>query len=149
MNYHPLNPTVSAPCIIDTGVIVNKRDMQRLLVDLGRVRYIHSLDGKIQTEGEGYILEVYADPCRSTIVANHSLYLNMCSFDYLQLTQSEEQLTYFDLVQEGRQLRLISLSNPLQDEFSRNLNAAALDAVVDQVLSSNWDVQIDDDDCPF
>ncbi|MGL4377350.1 MAG: hypothetical protein ACRCT1_12990 [Microcoleaceae cyanobacterium] len=149
MSHHQFNQMVSAPCIIDTGIIVNKRDMQRLLVDLGRVRYIHSLDGKIKTEGEGYIMEVCADPSRSTLGANHTLYLNVYSFDYLELRESPEQLTFFDLVQDGRQLRLIPLSNPLQDEFSRNLNAAALDAVVDQVLSSNWDVQIDDDDCPF
>ena len=56
--------------------------------------------------------------------------------------------TYFDFVNEGRQLRLIPLSNPLQEENSRNINAAAFDAVMDQVLSSNWDMELDDD-CPF
>lgn len=150
MSYDQLDYRVSAPCIIDTGIIVNKRDMQKLLVDLGRVRYLHIQDGQICSEAEGYILEVFANPQQATLVANHSLYLNVYSFDYLELKQSPEHETYFDLVQEGgRLLRLIPLTNPLQEQFNRNFNAAALDAVMDQVLSSNWDSQIDDDDCPF
>lgn len=149
MSSNNFDHRVSAPCIIDTGIVVNKRDMQRLLIDLGRVGYIHSQDGQIQSQGEGYIMEVFADPQRSTLVANHSIYLNVYSFDYLELKQSPEQETYFDLITEDRQLRLIPLSNPLQEEATRNINAAAFDAVMDQVLSSNWDMQLDDDDCPF
>ncbi|OCQ92459.1 hypothetical protein BCD67_07335 [Oscillatoriales cyanobacterium USR001] len=149
MTHDQCNSRVAAPCIIDAGIVVNKRDMQRLLMDLGRVRYIHIQDGKIRSEGEGYVLEVFADPTRSTLVANHALYLNVYSFDYLELKQSPENGSYFDLMQDGRQLQVIPLSNPLQEHTTRNLNAAALDAVVDQVLSANWDVQLDDDDCPF
>lgn len=149
MNYHKSTNRVSAPCIIDSGIVVNKHDIQRLLIDLGRVRYMHVLDGKIKSQGEGYILEVFADLNRSTLIANHSIYLNVYSFDYLELKQSPEGETYFDLINEGRQLRLIPLSNPLQDECSHDFNAAALDAVMDQVLSANWDVNLDDDDCPF
>ncbi len=149
MSSNNSNDRVSAPCIIDNGILVNKRDMQRLLIDLGRVRYIHTQDGQIQSQGEGYILEVFADHQRSTLVANHSIYLNVFSFDYLELGKSSCEETYFDLVNEGRHLRLIPLSNPMQEETSRNINAAAFDAVMDQVLSSNWDVQVDDDDCPF
>ncbi|MEO9126244.1 MAG: hypothetical protein ABI262_16430 [Microcoleus sp.] len=144
-----LNNRVVAPCIIDTGIVVNKRDIKRLLFDLGRVRYLHIQDGKIYSEGEGYVIEVFANPDRSTLIANHALYLNVYSFDYLELKQSPVEGTYFDLIQEGRQLRLIPLSNPLQEQVARNLNAAALDAVVDQVLSGNWDLQLDEDDSPF
>lgn len=144
-----LNNRVVAPCIIDTGIVVNKRDIKRLLFDLGRVRYLHIQDGKIYSEGEGYVIEVFANPDRSTLIANHALYLNVYSFDYLELKQSPVEGAYFDLIQEGRQLRLIPLSNPLQEQVARNLNAAALDAVVDQVLSGNWDLQLDEDDSPF
>ncbi|MBE9124581.1 MULTISPECIES: hypothetical protein [unclassified Coleofasciculus] len=150
MSYHQSPYRLPAPCIIDTGIIINKQDMGRLLTDLGRVRYIHTLDGKLQSEGEGYVLEVFADPQRSTLVANQALYINVCSFDYLQLNQSSDKKTYFDLVQENRQLRLIPLSNPLQDQSSEHLNAEALEAMVTQVLSAKWDVQIDDEgECPF
>ncbi|MBE9186429.1 hypothetical protein IQ270_17500 [Microcoleus sp. LEGE 07076] len=149
MSYDQLNNRVVAPCIIDTGIVVNKRDIKRLLFDLGRVRYLHIQDGKIYSEGEGYVFEVFANPHRSTLIANNALYLNVYSFDYLELKQSPVEGAYFDLIQEGRQLRLIPLSNPLQEQVARNLNAAALDAVVDQVLSGNWDLQFDEDDSPF
>lgn len=150
MSYHQSPYRLPAPCIIDTGIIINKQDMGRLLTDLGRVRYIHTLDGKLQSEGEGYVLEVFADLQRSTLVANQALYINVCSFDYLQLNQSLDKKTYFDLVQENRQLRLIPLSNPLQDQSTEHLNAEALEAMVTQVLSAKWDVQIDDEgECPF
>lgn len=149
MSYQQFDQRVCAPCIIDTGIVVNKRDIQRLLVDLGRVRYIHLQDGRQCGEGEGYILEVFADQQRSTLIANHSIYLNVYSFDYLELQKSPHGESYFDLVQDGRQLRIIPQSNPLQDQDSQSFKAAALDAVMDQVLSANWDVQLDDDDCPF
>lgn len=139
-----------APCIIDTGIIINKQDIGRLLTDLTRVRYIHTLDGKLQKEGEGYVMEVFAAPNRSTLIANQALYLNVQSFDYLQLSQSPEKEAYFDLIQDNRQLRLIPLSNPFQEQSTQQLNADALEAMVTQVLSAKWDVQIDDDsDCPF
>jgi len=119
------------------------------LTDLGRVRYIHTLDGKLQSEGEGCILEVFADAQRSTLIANHALYLNVQSFDYLQLQPSAEAETYFDLIQDRRQLRLIPLSNPLQEPSHRTMNVEALEAMVTQVLSAKWDVQMDDDSDNF
>lgn len=149
MSHDELNNRVAAPCIIDTGIVVNKHDIKRLLLDLGRVRYLHMHDGKIYSEGEGYVLEVFANRNRSTLIANRALYLNVYSFDYLELKKSNEEGAYFDLIQEGRQLRLIPLSNPMQEQVARNLNAAALDAVVDQVLSGSWDFQLDEDDSPF
>lgn len=149
MTYDQSPPHLPAPCIIDSGIIVNKQDMRRLLTDLGRVRYIHTLDGKVQSEGEGCVLDVFAEPQRSTMIANQAIYLNVHSFDYLQLYQSSEQESYFDLIQDHRQLRLIPLSSPLQEQSTPIINAAALEAMVTQVLSAKWDVQLDDDDCLF
>lgn len=150
MSYHQPPHQIPAPCIIDRGIIINKQDIGRLLTDLGRVRYIHTIDGELQSEGEGYVLEVFADARRSTIIANQAIYINVCSFDYLELGQSPAKDVYFDLLQDNRQLRLIPLSNPLQDQSTEQLNAEALEAMVTQVLSAKWDVQVDDDDeCPF
>lgn len=150
MSHSQSTPPIMAPCIIDTGIIINKQDIGRLLTDLSRVRYIHTLDGKLQNEGEGCVLEVFYDPNRSTMIANHTLYLNVQSFDYLQLSQSEKHEPLFDLIQDNRQLRLIPLSNPLQEQSTQQLNADALEAMVTRVLSAKWDVQIDDEgDCPF
>ncbi len=137
-----------APCIVDSGTIVNLQDMQRLLSDLGRVQYVHFQDDITTSQGEGYILEVFADPYRSTLIANHALYLNVQSFDCLEIGLSSDQTPYFKLVQDSRHLKIVPLSNPLLEQHSRNLNAAALEAVVADVLAAGWDVQIDDDE-PF
>lgn len=140
------NKQLPAPCIVDTGIVINKQDMQRLLIDLNRVCYTYSQDGATLAEGEGCILEVFVDPQRSTLVANHALYINVQSFDYLELQLSPDQQAGFNLVQDNRQLRLIPLSNPLQEQTTRNLNAAALEAVVAEVLSASWDVRLDDEE---
>jgi hypothetical protein len=141
----PGNAYLPAPCIVDTGIVVNKQDMQRLLSDLNRVRYRYTQDDTVLTEDEGYLLEVFADPQRSTLVANHTLYINVHSFDCLKLERADQQAC-FDLIQDNRRLRLMPLTNPLQDQSSRHLNAAALEAVVAEVLSASWDVRIDDDE---
>ncbi|NET30613.1 MAG: hypothetical protein F6K19_01240 [Cyanothece sp. SIO1E1] len=140
------NTSLPAPCIVDAGIIVNKLDMQKLLAGLSRIRYIYEQDGKIVSEDEGYILEVFVDPQQATLVANHRLYLNVQSFDYLELKQLPEQGTCFDLVQENRQLRLIPIVNALAEQNHRKLNAAALEAMMAEVFSANWDVQIDDEE---
>jgi hypothetical protein len=142
----PRRTQLPAPCIVETGTIVDKRDMQRLLADLSRVRYLHFQDGQVKSEGEGCILEVFSDMHSATLVANHTLYINVCSFDCLELNHLPDQQACFDLIQEGRQLRLIPLSNPLQVRPPRQLNTAALEAVVADVLSASWDAQMDDDD---
>ncbi|HIK54245.1 MAG TPA: hypothetical protein IGS37_03665 [Synechococcales cyanobacterium M55_K2018_004] len=139
------NLRVPAPCIVDTGILVNKQDMHRLLCDLGRVRYSYFQDGKLTNEDEGFVMEVFADPVRTTIVANHALYLNVCSFDYLELKQEGGQV-HFELNQENRYLRLTPLTNPLQEQSQRTLDAATLEAVVTEVLSAGWDMRFDDEE---
>lgn len=140
------NKNLPAPCIVDTGIVVNKQDMQRLLSDLNQVRYSYSQDGVRLARGEGCILEVFAEPQRSTLVANHTLYLNVYSFDYLELQLSPNQEACFNLVQDNCQLQLVPLSNPLQEQTARSLNVAALEAVVAEVLSAGWDMQLDDEE---
>ncbi|BAY08671.1 hypothetical protein [Calothrix sp. NIES-2098] len=145
MSHHLPDTRIPAPCIINTGIIVNKLDMRRLLADLGRVHYIYTQEGQLQSEGDGDVMEVFANPQRSTLVANQALYLNVHSFDYLELKQSQQQETYFDLMQEGMCLRLIPLTTPLQERRERNLNVSAIEAMMEQVLSARWDAEIDDD----
>ncbi len=122
--------------------------MHRVLTDLNRVRYIHTQDGHLISEGEGCILEILVDPHRATLVANHALYLNVHSFDYLELNRSVDGAT-FDLIQDTRQLRLIPLSNPLQDQANRGIDVAELEVMVAEVISASLDVQIDDEQFPF
>lgn len=144
MNQDPSSYQLPAPCIVDTGIIVQKDDMRRLLGSLQRVRYIHSLEGEVKSEGEGCILEVFNNSHQATLIANQALYLNVQSFDYLQLHQDEEN--YFDLVQDNRQLRLIPLSASWQTDAISQLDTASLEAMVAQVLAARWDVQLDDED---
>ncbi|PSO46874.1 MAG: hypothetical protein BRC33_14140 [Cyanobacteria bacterium SW_9_44_58] len=139
-------PENLAPCIIDNGIVVNKEDIYRLLSDLGHVRYAHYLDGQASGEGEGYIVEVFDDPSQATLIANQTIYLNLGSFDYLQL-QTAANSTYFDLVQDQRILRLIPLTNPLNcQQGDANLDPATLEAMVTDVLSARRDVQLDEED---
>jgi hypothetical protein len=145
MSHHLPDIRIPAPCIVNTGIIVNKLDMRRLLADLGRVHYIYTQESQLLSEGDGDVMEVFANPQRSTLIANHTLYLNLYSFDYLELKQSPEKQTYFDLMQEGVCLRLIPLSTPLQERKDRNLNVSAMEAMMEQVLSARWDAEIDDE----
>ena len=147
MSYPESPDSLPAPCIIDVGTLVNKDDMQRLLGDLARVRYVHQLDGQIQGAGEAYVAEVFADPQQATLVANGVMHLNVCSFDYLCLHEDGSGKPCFDLVQDNRQLRLIPLSDPLSDrQAASNFAPGDLEAMVAQVLSAKCDVQFDDED---
>ncbi|MDF5707400.1 MAG: hypothetical protein PUP90_06880 [Nostoc sp. S4] len=145
MSHHLPDTRILAPCIVNAGIIVNKLDMRRLLTDLGRVHYIYTQEDKVLSEGEGDVMEVFANPQRSTLVANHALYLNVCSFDYLELKQSSQQETYFNLMQEGVCLQLIPRSTPLQERRERSFNVSAIEAMMEQVLSARWDAEMDDD----
>lgn len=136
-----------APCIIESGTIVSKDDMKRLLNDLCHVHYIHTIDEEIHSEGKGWILEVFNHNCQSTLIANGNLYINIQSFDYVQLSQSPEQETCFDLIQDNRRLRLIPIINSKPEQVAvKNIDAATIEAMVTEVLSARWDVQLDDDD---
>lgn len=137
-----------APCVVESGILANKEDIKRLINDLTHVRYIHSLDGIVQNQGKGWILEVFHDPSQATIVVNNSLYINIQSFDYLQITQISPHETYFDLIQDNRQLRLIPLVPTNQDQEqqpSKNLSFDSLESMLHDVLSAKWDVHLDDD----
>ncbi|WP_027269178.1 hypothetical protein [Leptolyngbya sp. PCC 6406] len=146
MSYDPAAfSRLPAPCLVDTGIVVNKADMLRLLNDLGKVDYQDIREGTVASWGTGYVMDVFADPSQSTLVANQSLYLNVHSFDYLELERLSDQKSCFNLVQDSRRLRLIPLTTPLQEQATRNLNAAALEAMVAEALCASWDACLDDD----
>ena len=146
MNHDQSYGQLPAPCVVESGTLVNKDDIRRLINDLTHVRYVHTLDGKIQNQGEGWILEVFSEPNQATLVVNHSLYINIQSFDYLQIYQVSEDEAYFDLIQDNRQLRLIPLTNTTQEQQEdKHLDVVVLEAMLSEVLSAKWDVQLDED----
>lgn len=151
MSYQSYSRHLPAPCIITTGIVVNKSDMRRLLQDLVWVRYTHYLDGEAKSQGEGWVVEVFDDEQQSTLVVNQSLYLNLHSFDYLHLKEDEAGKTYFELVQENRVLRLEMAENPqqLQGFDPKTVPDGRLEEMVTQVLSARWDMQMDDEHFNF
>lgn len=133
-----------APCIVDSGLVVNKADMLRLLKGLSHVRYIHRQDDQVTSTGEGRVMEAFSDANQATLVANHSLYLNVHSFDYLEMVRSEDE-TSFALVQENRCLCLTPIVKATERYATKELDAAALEAIVTEALSASWDASIDDE----
>jgi hypothetical protein len=144
MNPNPLPQILPAPCIIDQGLLVNKEDMKKVLNNLSQVHYRYTLEGYPQSEGDGWVLAVFADYQQATIVVHQSLYINVCSFDYLKLSLVNQE-SVLTLVQENRQLQLIPLVPPTPPPVAMALDAADLEAMVTRVLSARWDVQLDDD----
>ncbi|MEL6554385.1 MAG: hypothetical protein AAFQ63_13095 [Cyanobacteria bacterium J06621_11] len=143
MNHNP-SSHLPAPCLVDNGIVVHKSDMLRLLKGLRQVRYIHRQDDEITSTGEGCVMEAFADPNQATLVANHSLYLNVHSFDYIELLSSDEETT-FALVQDDRCLCLTPIDQKKEHYATREIDVAALEAIVTEALSASWDASIDDD----
>jgi hypothetical protein len=139
------NLSIPAPCLVDSGVVVNKSDMLRLLQDLGQVRYQHFQDGALLTEGCGFVMEVFVDPQQATLVANHTLYLNVYSFDFLEMGKIDADQSHFDLVQDNRRLRLLPIYDPVQDQIAQSASTAAFEAMVVDALTARWDTCPDDD----
>ncbi|HEY9899770.1 MAG TPA: hypothetical protein V6D00_11360 [Pantanalinema sp.] len=102
-------------CVVDEGLLVNRRDMVRVLRDLGPVRYQDLVDGAIVHQGEGIIMNVVANDQNATVILNKRLYLNVNAFEYLSLGSDEAGGAHVDLVAEQRTLRLIPTSDPLQE----------------------------------
>ncbi len=150
MSYHNSPDPLPAPCIVDVGILIDKNDMRRLLSSLVYVRYRHNLDGRLQQEGSAYIAEVFADPQQATLVANRTIHLNVCSFDYLRLDRDAAGEPCFELVQDNRRLQLVPLSNPFDERHAIDTIAPGdLEAMVAQVLSAKHDVQFDEEDGLF
>ncbi|MBE9048630.1 hypothetical protein IQ255_30350 [Pleurocapsales cyanobacterium LEGE 10410] len=145
MSKHHGRESFPAPCIVDEGIAIDRDDIKRLLSDLCHVCYVHTIDGRVSSEGQGFIREIFSNSHQSTLIANGKIYLNIQSFDYLQLSKSSENRACFDLVQDNRQLRLIPVYRTTQEGFSRNIDAETIEAVVTEVLSARLDVQLDDE----
>ena len=147
MSEHHGMKSLPAPCIVDEGIVINQDDIKRLLGDLCQVHYIHTIDGQINSQGKGFVQEIFSDFNQSTLIANRKIYLNIQSFDYLQLGKSTDDEACFDLIQDSRQLRLIPISRTTSPQtIARNLDAATIEAMVTEVLSARLDVQLDDED---
>jgi hypothetical protein len=102
-------------CVVDEGIILNRRDMVRILRDLGHVRYHDLVEGTERARGEGYIAGVYANQSNSTIIVNKRLYIHVNGFDYMRLGRMDELDATIDLVDDRRTIRLVPMSDALAD----------------------------------
>ncbi|MDX1918534.1 MAG: hypothetical protein SFT81_05275 [Candidatus Caenarcaniphilales bacterium] len=156
------------PCIIDQGLIFNKRDMVRILQGLDRVEYSEVLEGQESERREGYLVEIFEDENEATIFFNRRIHININSFEYLQinhhpvseshnkasensedrqlsLTVSQTQAAMIYTVElvlpGGRKIILRPLSDPLE-------NPAPLQAEVEirRRHMSAWDEVVVDSD---
>ena len=146
MSKHQGMKFIPAPCIVDRGTLINHEDIKRLLSDLCHVYYVHSIDGQVTDEGKGFIQEIFDDRHQSTLIANQKIYININSFDCLQLSISTRNESCFDLIQDNRQLRLIPINRKERNKtMCKDIDAEAIEAMVTEVLSARLDVQLDDE----
>lgn len=147
MSKHQGMKSLPAPCIVDEGIVIDKDDIKRLLADLCHVHYIHTMDGQISSEGKGFVREIISDRQRSTLIANHKIYINIQSFDCLRLSKTTDNAACFDLIQDNRQLRLIPIARTTSPQnIAKNLDAETIEAMMAEVLSARLDVQFDDEE---
>ena len=104
-------------CLVEQGIIYSKRDMIRILRDLDRVLYVDLIDNASVANGEGYVVEVYANSFDSTLVFNNKLHINVNSFDFLKISSQPEKTV--ELISGHRVMRLKPLTNILQANQSR------------------------------
>ena len=113
-------------CIVDEGIVLNRRDMVRILRDLGQVRYEDLLDGVVKKRGEGFVAGVYANENASTIIVNKRLYLNVNSFDFMRLGLLGDDETTIDLVDDKRTIRLIPMSEAVHERQAFIVESAVI-----------------------
>ena len=140
MTYDRIDRSQPAPCIVDVGTIINKQDMRRILSNFGAVHYRYTEDGTCLAEGEGYVVEVFCDPSQATLVANQTLYINIASFDAIELRRLKGE-AQFDLLQDNRLLQLVPLSSPLHEQTEHAIELATLEAMVSDVFPSDLDME--------
>lgn len=102
------------PCIIETGILYNQKDIQKVLRDLTTVIYSHIIEDQVKSSGEAYVVSVVANNSSANIIANKRIYLNINGFEYMSL-KLEDGNTVIDLVDQFRTIRLIPINNPAED----------------------------------
>lgn len=108
------------PCIIETGILYNPKDIQKVLRDLSSVVYQHIVEDQIKNFGEAYVVSVVSNNSSANIIANKRIYLNVNGFEYMALKIEGEQ-TIIELVDQFRTIRLIPINIP-EDENSDSVN---------------------------
>lgn len=108
---HDYHHQASAPCIVNEGILINKKDMLRALETLESVKYAYIVDDNVISQGEGVVVKVFSSQDTSTLVINGCLFLNIHSFNYLRFYAQDNGLTTIELVEDAKILQLISIED--------------------------------------
>lgn len=73
------------PCLVDRGVIFNKKDIVRLLQGLDHVEYTEYSSDQQLIKREGYIVEIFEDNQEATLFFNRRIHINVNSFEYIKV----------------------------------------------------------------
>lgn len=104
------------PCLVEYGTVYSKRDMIRILRDLDRVEYFDLIDNAVVAQGEGYVIEVYANNQDSTLIFNNRLHINVNGFDFLEIKSNPTKAV--ELISGHRVIKLKPLTNILKERQS-------------------------------
>lgn len=100
-----------APCIVNEGTIINKRDMMRALRIYENVAFEDYVDGELMASSEGVMVDVFqCDEC-SSLFLKGAIFINVMSFNYLQLEVVEEK-TNAKLVNKFRTIKISPIGAP-------------------------------------
>lgn len=113
----------NAPCIVNEGTLINKKDIIRALETLENVAYEYRVDSKIMARGEGWILKIFASRESSTLIINDCIYINIMSFDYLRFGRNKNGQTVIELVNDTCCLKMTALeeSQRIIEKIERNI----------------------------
>lgn len=130
------------PCLIGNGVVTSKKDMMRVLRGFDHVKFTDMIDGKVEIEDEGFVVEVFSSDIDSTIVFNRRLHLNVKNFEYIKIRQYHRGVV--ELVEGHRTLRLEALSDPLTNK-EMLMNEAIENRENYEDMFEEEDILLDDD----
>jgi hypothetical protein len=133
-----------APCIINEGTLVNKRDMLRMLETLDGVEYRWAVEDQEISAGEALVTQVFAGRSTATLLANNCLFINVNSFDYLRFWRDGDK-TRVELHQGSALLTLTPLLEELPDTQSPLTRQMLAEAGVDEETYVLLEDDSDDD----
>lgn len=101
------------PCFVGKGVVASKKDMMRVLRGFDHVKFTDTIDGKVEMEGEAYVVEVFTSETEATLVFNRRIYINVDNFEYLRIKQNLPGTV--ELIEGHRTLLLESMLDPFSN----------------------------------
>ncbi len=142
---HDHHHQTSAPCIVNEGILINKKDMLRALETLESVKYTYFVDGNVIGQGEGVVVKVFSSQDTSTLVINGCLFLNILSFNYLRFYAQDNGLTTIELIEDSKILRLISIEDDVRRITRVNREIFAGSRYDEETPAELFDENDDDD----